>query len=96
MKENIRKNDASEPLLHVGHVPYVSTGPNTPLEPKSYGRSPTFGQSEEDIFTGRSPKRMREKYLKQLGYTPLIFQVRIGNFCMIGAHDVTCCKQCRK
>lgn len=36
----------------------------------------TAKQDDDASAFGKSPKRMREKYLKQLGYTPLIFRVR--------------------
>lgn len=34
-------------------------------------------QDDDASVFGKSPKHMREKYLKQLGYTPLIFRVRV-------------------
>ena len=63
-----KKDGSSEPLLPVCH----DTPPSR--TPVNYTRSPHVNARSD--YSSKSPKRMRDKYVKQLGYTPLIFQVR--------------------
>ena len=52
--------------------------PSATQPPRDYFRSPKRRRErteEAKMDDGPSPKRLREKYLRQLGYTPLIFQV---------------------
>ncbi|TMW64181.1 hypothetical protein Poli38472_014298 [Pythium oligandrum] len=68
-----RDDSALEPLLPVHTRESLDSLPPTPT--LNYGRP---GKLDVD----KSPEAMREKYIKRLGYTPLIFRnvKRFGNF----------------
>lgn len=72
-----RDSGATEPLLPVHqHGSRDAAGETANGHGTCDDSAAKRAQDDDSPAFGKSPKRMREKYLKQLGYTPLIFRVR--------------------
>ncbi|RMX64777.1 hypothetical protein KXD40_003416 [Peronospora effusa] len=62
-------NGAIEPLLRSGRVKLPSSAANV-----AYGRNSGEQIERDEIYETKS-RPLRESYINQLGYTPLIFKV---------------------